>query len=468
MNLLTASKPQVVASPIERETVVRLQDVAVRYQVPQEAIRSLKEYVIRRAKHQIRHREFWALSDINIEVKQGEALGFIGRNGAGKSTLLKVISRVMRPTLGSVWVRGRVAPLLELGAGFHPELTGRENVFLNGTLLGHTHREVEEKFDSIVDFAQVWEFIDAPLRTYSTGMATRLGFSVATAWQPDILILDEVLSVGDEEFQLRSKERIQQLRVGGATVLLVSHSLETMREICDRVAWIDLGRVQALGLPSEVVKLYQDETVQVHLANQLIQRWETSERFQAARANGAVYDDYYFQYCCGQPYDRSPVWLRNFDLIGQHIVQTIAPRKALDAGCAIGLLVESLRARGVEAFGFDISQYAIDHVHESIKPYCRVASVLEPLTQKYDLVICIEVLQNLLPVEGERAIANLCQATNDILFSANPIDRRSPTHVNVQPIEYWEQLFAAQGFERDREFDASFLTPWAMRFRKRS
>lgn len=466
MSLLTASEPRTFTPAQERDVVVRLQDVSVRYAVPQEPIHSLKEYVIRRAKNQIHHREFWALRDVNIELKQGEALGIIGRNGAGKSTLLKVVSRVMRPTLGNVWVRGNVAPLLELGAGFHAELTGRENVFLNGTLLGHAHREIAERFDAIVDFAGIWDFIDAPLRTYSTGMAARLGFAVATAWQPDILILDEVLSVGDAEFQLKSAERIQELRAQGATVLLVSHSLDSVQQICDQVAWMDLGRVQALGVPDQVVPLYHDETVQIYRTNQLAHRWGSPEQFRAARANGTVYDDYYFQYCCGQPYDRSPVWLRNFDLIAQHIVETIAPRRALDVGCAIGLLVESLRARRVEAFGIDISRYAIDHVHESIKPYCSVASVLEPLTQKYDLVACIEVLQNLLPIEGERAIANLCQATDDILFSANPTDRRSPTHVNVQPVEYWEQLFAAQGFERDLEFDASFLTPWAMRVRR--
>jgi len=259
MSLLTASKPQVLAPLQERDVVIRLQDVAVRYEVPQEAIRSLKEYVIRRAKHQIRYREFWALRDISIEVKQGEALGIIGRNGAGKSTLLKVISRVMQPTRGRVWVRGRIAPLLELGAGFHPELTGRENVFLNGTLLGHTHREVEEKFDSIVEFAGIWEFIDAPLRTYSTGMATRLGFAVATAWQPDILILDEVLSVGDAEFQMKSAERIQELCANGATVFFVSHSIDTVQTVCDRALWLDHGQLIADGTVESVAQQYRSD-----------------------------------------------------------------------------------------------------------------------------------------------------------------------------------------------------------------
>lgn len=257
--MLTASKAQMLASLHARDAAIRLQGVTVRYEIPQEPIRSLKEYVIRRAKQQIRHRDFWALRDINIEVKQGEALGIIGRNGAGKSTLLKVISRVMRPTRGSVWVRGRIAPLLELGAGFHPELTGRENVFLNGTLLGHSQREIVERFDAMVEFAGIWEFIDAPLRTYSTGMATRLGFAVATAWQPDILILDEVLSVGDAEFQAKSAERIQELRANGATIFFVSHSIEAVQAVCDRAIWLDHGELIADGTVESVAQQYRGD-----------------------------------------------------------------------------------------------------------------------------------------------------------------------------------------------------------------
>jgi lipopolysaccharide transport system ATP-binding protein len=261
MSLLIASEPLVASSA--RDTVVRLQDISVRYAVPQERIRSLKEYVIRRTQHRIHHREFWALRDVNIEVKQGEVLGIIGRNGAGKSTLLKVISRVMRPTQGNVWVRGRVAPLLELGAGFHPELTGRENVLLNGTLLGYTRRQVQDRFDSIVDFAEIWDFIDAPLRTYSTGMTARLGFAVATAWVPDILILDEILSVGDAAFQMKSAERIQQMRGEGATVLMVSHNPEAIQTNCDQAVWIDQGRVVVAGTSDMVARQYRGETIAV-------------------------------------------------------------------------------------------------------------------------------------------------------------------------------------------------------------
>jgi ABC-2 type transport system ATP-binding protein/lipopolysaccharide transport system ATP-binding protein len=239
----------------------RLEEVSVRYVVVPERINSLKEYVVRRARRGLTNAEFFALRKVSLEMRRGETLGIIGRNGAGKSTLLRVISRVIRPVEGRVWVRGRVAPLLELGAGFHPELTGRENVFLNAALLGHKKQEIQEKFQQIVDFADIWEFIDAPLRTYSTGMVTRLGFSVATAWVPDILVLDEVLGVGDAEFQMRSAERIQQIRGEGASILLVSHSTQAIQSTCERALWLDHGVKVAEGSADSIVRQYRGETM---------------------------------------------------------------------------------------------------------------------------------------------------------------------------------------------------------------
>jgi len=184
-------------------------------------------------------------------------VGIIGHNGAGKSTLLKLVARVLRPTSGRVRVRGRVAPLLELGAGFDPELTGRENVFLNGTVLGFRASDVAERFDRIVDFAGIREFIDLPLRSYSTGMVARLGFAVATDVQPDVLILDEVLAVGDADFQRKSAARLQTLRQDGDAILMVSHSLEAMTRLCHRVAWLDHGELRPLGPAGEVVEAYR-------------------------------------------------------------------------------------------------------------------------------------------------------------------------------------------------------------------
>jgi ABC-type polysaccharide/polyol phosphate transport system ATPase subunit len=183
--------------------------------------------------------------------------GLIGPNGAGKSTLLKLVARVLRPTEGRVLVKGRVSPLLALGAGFHPELTGRENVFLNGALLGFTQKEMEVKFNRIVDFAELWDFIDAPMRTYSSGMWARLGFAVATDVKPDILIVDEVLAVGDEAFQRKSKARMREFRDHGATILIVSHNMSVIESICHRVAWLDHGNINLISDPKTAIQAYR-------------------------------------------------------------------------------------------------------------------------------------------------------------------------------------------------------------------
>jgi len=205
--------------------------------------------------------DFWALRDVDLEVRRGECFGIVGPNGAGKSTLLKVVARVLSPTLGRVQVEGEVSPLLELGAGFHAELTGRENVFLNGTLLGHSRREIRERLEEILDFARVDSFIDAPLRTYSSGMVARLGFAVATAWQPEILILDETLAVGDEAFRARCYDRMGGYLKSGTTILLVSHDLSAVRSLCARAAWLERGLLRMLDRSDRVVDAYQGSSV---------------------------------------------------------------------------------------------------------------------------------------------------------------------------------------------------------------
>lgn len=261
MNLHTASdqkKTNHVLTEQTHEDVVRLEDVTVSYRVPSERIGTFKEYMIRRIQGRVRHQDFLALDQVNINVKNGEVFGIIGKNGAGKSTLLKLVARVMKPTSGRVWVRGRVAPLLEYGAGFHPELTGRENVYLNGALLGFTQRQMKEKFDRIVDFAELWDFIEAPLRTYSSGMIARLGFAIATDVDPDILIVDEVLSVGDEAFQQKSSERMLSFQQQGTSIIIVSHNMAIIQQMCDRVAWIDHGCLQMIGTPAETIQAYRE------------------------------------------------------------------------------------------------------------------------------------------------------------------------------------------------------------------
>lgn len=255
-NSLTAFEP---APPPEPKTVLRLEGVSVRYRVPQERIPSLKEYAIRRLKRTLSFREFWALDGIDLEIRSGEVVGIIGPNGAGKSTLLKIISRVLYPTRGRVRVQGRVSPLLELGAGFDHELTGRENIFLNGLILGYGQKEIAARLDRIIAFAGLADFIDSPLRTYSSGMLARLGFAIATEKQPDILLIDEILSVGDAEFQRKSLDRINQFRAEGATILMVSHSLEAIQGIATRAVWLERGIVKAEGHVEAVIRRYQGE-----------------------------------------------------------------------------------------------------------------------------------------------------------------------------------------------------------------
>jgi ABC-type polysaccharide/polyol phosphate transport system ATPase subunit len=258
MTLHTASDPSgTLPSQSDRQLAVQLENVSVRYWVPHERIDTFKEYVIRVLQRRVDHSELWALTDIDLQVRRGEAFGIIGPNGAGKSTLLKLIAGVLRPTLGRVWVRGQVAPLLDIGGGFHPELTGRENVYLNATLLGHARRDISARFEQIVDFAELWDFIDAPLRTYSTGMAARLGFAVAVAWEPDVLLVDEVLAVGDQSFQQKCLSRMDEFRQQMKTIVFVSHSLLAVQTLCDRACLLSHGRVVELGDVGGVLTAYE-------------------------------------------------------------------------------------------------------------------------------------------------------------------------------------------------------------------
>jgi ABC-type polysaccharide/polyol phosphate transport system ATPase subunit len=240
----------------DKKLAIKLENISVEYDLPSDRVKSFKEYAIRRIHRKIQNTKFLALNNLSLEIYEGEIFGILGRNGAGKSTLMKVISRVLIPTTGRVWIAGTVHPLLQLGAGFHPELTGRENIFLNGTILGHPKKEVEKKFQEIVDFSEVGEFIESPLRTYSSGMQARLGFSVATAWVPDILILDEVLAVGDAAFQEKCNNRMREYRELGTTIVVVSHAPGLIASLCQRAVWIDHGSIICLGKAKEVAEKY--------------------------------------------------------------------------------------------------------------------------------------------------------------------------------------------------------------------
>ena len=239
--------------------VIDVDQVSIRFNLASEKVDNLKEYAIKLMKHELMFQEFLALKDVSLKVKKGESWGLIGTNGSGKSTLLKTISGILKPYKGTVTTTGSIAPLIELGAGFDGNLTGRENIYLNGMVLGHSRRFMDEHFDEIVQFANLKKFLDSPIKNFSSGMKARLGFSVATVVNPDILIVDEVLEVGDYNFRRRCQERMQQMLSGGTTLLFVSHNIQTVKNLCDNAIWLDKGVVRMAG-PSEIVcNAYKEE-----------------------------------------------------------------------------------------------------------------------------------------------------------------------------------------------------------------
>lgn len=241
-------------------TAIKVNDVSIRFNLSSEKTDNLKEYVIKLLKKEIKYDEFWALRDISFELKKGERLGILGLNGAGKSTLLKIIAGVYKPTVGTVEKHGKIAPMLELGAGFDMQYTGAENIFLYGSVLGFSREFLEEKYDEIVEFSELNKFIDVPLKNYSSGMRARLGFSIATVVEPDILILDEVLSVGDAKFRKKSERRVMEMFDKGVTVLFVSHSLEQVQRLCDKAMILEHGQMIAYGDTARVSKIYEKKT----------------------------------------------------------------------------------------------------------------------------------------------------------------------------------------------------------------
>ncbi len=239
-------------------SAIELDAVSLRYYLAKQQVGSIKEYFIHMLRGSLHYEELWALKDISLTIEPGESVGVVGPNGAGKSTLAKVVVGVLRPTRGWRRVRGVVAPLLELGTGFDYELTGWENIYLNGLLLGRRKHEITAELDAIVAFSGLEEFIHSPIRNYSTGMVARLGFSIATAWIPDVLILDEVLAVGDVRFLDRCHARLAAFRDAGTTLLLISHSTRMVLHYCDRCVWLERGVMKADGAAEQVIKQYED------------------------------------------------------------------------------------------------------------------------------------------------------------------------------------------------------------------
>lgn len=236
---------------------LKIANVSVRYRLFKERPKTLQEYLIHKLKgRRTNYEDFWALKDVDLEVSKGETLGIIGANGAGKSTLLKVVAGVLKPTTGDVLVNGKIAPLIELGAGFNMELTGAENIYLNASILGLSKKEIDRKFQAIVDFSELESFLYSPLKTYSSGMVARLGFSIATEVDPSILIIDEILAVGDEHFKKKCTEKISRFREKGVTMLFVSHNMEEVRRLCSTVLWMERGSPKMWGEPGEITEAY--------------------------------------------------------------------------------------------------------------------------------------------------------------------------------------------------------------------
>lgn len=240
------------------ETALELNNVSIKFNLSKEKVDSLKEYAIKLLKKELMYDEYWALRNVSFTVNKGDRLGILGLNGAGKSTLLKIIAGVYRPTEGTVKCNGLIAPMLELGAGFDPQYTGAENIFLYGSILGYSKQYLTEKFDEIVEFAELKEFINVPLKNYSSGMRARLGFSIATITDPDILILDEVLSVGDAKFRKKSEKKIMEMFSRGVTVLFVSHSLDQIKKLCNKAIILQKGKLIASGDVMEIADAYQE------------------------------------------------------------------------------------------------------------------------------------------------------------------------------------------------------------------
>lgn len=236
--------------------IIDLKNVTVRFNKANMKVDNLKEYVVRLLRRQLLFQEFIALDNINLQVKKGEAWGLVGTNGAGKSTLLKVVSRIIKPYKGTATINGSVAALIELGAGIDPNLTARENIYLNGTILGYKKEFIEEKFDEIVEFSELKDFLDSPVKNFSSGMKARLGFSVATSVQPDILIADEILSVGDIKFKKKCTKRMRTMLDNGTTLLYVSHNMNSIKKLCDKALWIDKGKPVMIGSATEVCDAY--------------------------------------------------------------------------------------------------------------------------------------------------------------------------------------------------------------------
>lgn len=247
---------------MDNQEIISVENVSMRFNLAEEKTDTLKEYILKFVSGKLHFTEFYALTDVSFSIKQGESVALIGRNGSGKSTMLKIIAGVMYPSSGRVNVDGNIAPLIELGAGFDYDLTARENIYLNGAVMGYDHAFMDENFNDIIDFSELWDFVDVPLKNYSSGMVARLGFAIATMVKAEILVVDEILAVGDFKFQQKCKARMRELMNNGTTLLFVSHNDEQVVELCERAIWLNHGKLMADGPSAEVCREYRNYITQ--------------------------------------------------------------------------------------------------------------------------------------------------------------------------------------------------------------
>lgn len=243
---------------MDKNIAVSAKNVSMHFNIASEKLENIKEYFIKLIKRQLFYKDFIAVDNVSLDIPKGEVFGIVGTNGSGKSTLLKILSGILQPTTGTVEINGTIAPLIELGAGFDGELTAKENIYLNGAVLGYKKKFIDEHFDAIVDFAELHDFMEMPIKNYSSGMVARIAFAIATIIKPDILIVDEILSVGDFMFQQKCENRINELMAGGTTVIIVSHTIDQIERLCDRVMWIEKSKVKMIGDAKEVCAAYRN------------------------------------------------------------------------------------------------------------------------------------------------------------------------------------------------------------------
>lgn len=317
----------------ENEIAIKVENVSMHFNMASEKTDNLKEYVVKMLKHQLFFKDFVAVDNISFEVKKGEVFGIVGTNGSGKSTLLKMVSGILEPTMGKITTYGKIAPLIELGAGFDGELTARENIFLNGAVLGFEKDFLEEKFTDIVDFAELWDFLDMPIKNYSSGMVARIAFAIATVVKPEILIVDEILAVGDFLFQQKCEKRIKELMAGGTTVLIVSHSIDQVEKLCDRVLWIEKSKPKMIGNTFEVCNAYrnlQNSDKQQALHEYHVVAEEKchicGEITKFRNEPGMTYHTESFCSCCGG-------MLRNSDLVNYYLEKTLKKQNSSIQEC---------------------------------------------------------------------------------------------------------------------------------------